>query len=99
MGRLVTKIVGFLLTAAVTIAFLALVYFGWFNWFLAGFLIFISIVFGSAGLMVMRHPDRFFTNPWEPIPTRKKRVLTAVTFFSVMIALLAISVLLALGIF
>lgn len=98
MGHVVDKIVGFLLTAAVIIVIITLQFFGWFKWLLAGLFAFGSIIFGYLGALVVMHPDRFFNQPWDSIPTLKKRALMSIGLFSIMTVLYATSVLVALNI-
>ena len=98
MGRVVDKIVGCLLTAAAIIVIITLQFFGWFKWLMAGLFVFGSIIVGYLGVLVAMYPDRFFNQPWDSIPSPKKRALISIGLFSIMTVLYVTSVLVALNI-
>jgi len=98
MGRAVDWLIGVLLTVAGIIIFITLQFFGWLKWLMSSLLILGSIVLGWIGFVIMFRPDKFFTRPFDVIPSIKKRAVVSIMCFSGMILVLAISVLIALDV-
>jgi hypothetical protein len=99
MGRVVNWFVGALFAAAGIIILITLQFFGWLKWLMSSLLILGSIVLGWVGFIILFHPDKFFNQPFEPIPSTKKRAAMSIMCFFGMIMVLAISVLIMLDIF
>jgi len=88
--------IGVLFAAAGIIILITLQFFGLFKWLMSSLLILGSIVLAWVGFLIVFHPDKFFNQPFESIPNKKKRAIMSTMCFSGMIFVLAVSILIML---